>query len=54
MISNSTISHNLTTSSTFITLSADNLEICIIHDCHLNSTIAHVPSIILTTFQVDL
>ncbi|MDF1682363.1 MAG: hypothetical protein P1U46_00930 [Patescibacteria group bacterium] len=54
MISKSTKSHILTISSTFVTLEGDSLDICIIPDFHLNSTIAHIHSIILTTFQFDL
>jgi hypothetical protein len=50
----STDSHTFTTSSTFVTLSLESFDICIIPDFHLNSTIAHTQSIILTIFQVSL
>lgn len=51
IISKSTISHDFTISSTFVTLSFESLEICIIPDClPLNSTMAPTHSMIFTTF----
>jgi len=52
--SNSTLSHSFTMSATFTTLVGANLEICIIHDFPLNSTIAQVHSIIFAITQTHV
>jgi hypothetical protein len=52
--SNSTFSHSFTTSITFTTLVGANLEICIIPDFPLNSTIAQVHSMIFAITQTQV